>query len=100
MKFFINCLIKHHAVKTYWGVEVLLHAFLTLAVGGGEWSASFSGHFAPGAHCMGGWVDPQSQSGRDGEEKTRHCPCRELNPGRPAHSLVCIMTELSWLPNT
>jgi hypothetical protein len=24
------CLTKHHAVKTYWGVQVLLHAFLDL----------------------------------------------------------------------
>jgi hypothetical protein len=33
------CLAKHHAIKTYWGVEVYLHAFLTLALDGGEWSA-------------------------------------------------------------
>jgi len=33
---------------------------------------------------------PQSQSGRGG-------PCWELNPGRPTHSLVTILFELSWL---
>jgi hypothetical protein len=25
-------LTKHHAIKTYWGVEVYLHAFLTSAL--------------------------------------------------------------------
>jgi hypothetical protein len=39
---------------------------------------------------------PQSQSGQGGEEKnSHHCPCRELNPGCPACSLVTILTELS-----
>jgi hypothetical protein len=33
-----HCLIKHHAVITYWGVEVYVHAFLTAALDGGEWS--------------------------------------------------------------
>jgi hypothetical protein len=30
------CLTKHHAMKTYWGVEVYLHALLTSALYGGE----------------------------------------------------------------
>jgi hypothetical protein len=30
----ISCLIKYYAMKTYWGVEVNLHAFLTLAQDG------------------------------------------------------------------
>jgi hypothetical protein len=34
------CLAKYHAMKTYWGMEVYLHAFLTSALDGGEWSAS------------------------------------------------------------
>jgi hypothetical protein len=40
---------------------------------------------------------PQSRSERDGKEKMPHCPCWELNPGRPAHSLVTLLTELPRL---
>jgi hypothetical protein len=29
------CLTKHHAMKTYWGLEVYLHALLTAALDGG-----------------------------------------------------------------
>jgi hypothetical protein len=32
------CLTKHRAMKTYLGVEVELHAFLTSALDGGEWT--------------------------------------------------------------
>jgi hypothetical protein len=40
----------------------------------------------------------QSRFGRGGEEKTpHHCPCRELNPDRPARSLVSILTKLPRL---
>jgi len=50
-------------MKTYGGVEIQLHAFLTSALDGGEWSASRPGHFtpgetAPGTHWLGGWVGP------------------------------------------
>jgi len=46
-------------MKTYWGVEVELHA-LTSALGGGEWSASRPCHFTfrerePGTHWIGGY---------------------------------------------
>jgi hypothetical protein len=30
-------------------------------------------------------------------KKSHHCPCRELNPCRPACSLFSILTELHWL---
>jgi hypothetical protein len=41
---------------------------------------------------------PRRRSGRGGEgKKSRHCPCRELNPGHPARSLVCLLTELPGL---
>jgi hypothetical protein len=41
------CLTKYHATKTNWGVHVQLHAFLSLALDRGEWSASHSGRFTP-----------------------------------------------------
>jgi hypothetical protein len=31
-------LIKHYAMKTYWGVDVEVHVFLTSALAGDEWS--------------------------------------------------------------
>jgi hypothetical protein len=47
---------------------------LTSTLDGGERSASRLGRFtprgrAPGTHWIGGWVGPQSRSGRGGEEK-------------------------------
>jgi hypothetical protein len=36
------CLTKHHNMKMYWGMEVWLHAFLTLALDGDEWSAALA----------------------------------------------------------
>jgi hypothetical protein len=51
-------------MKTSRGSEVGLHAFLTSALDGDEWSASFPGRFtlppprerAPGVKWIGGWV--------------------------------------------
>jgi hypothetical protein len=48
-------------MKTYCRVEVCLHAILTLALDGGEWSASHPGRFilsviAPGIHSIRDWV--------------------------------------------
>jgi len=39
-------LLKHHTTKMYGWVEVQIHAVLTSALGGGEWSISHPGHFA------------------------------------------------------
>jgi hypothetical protein len=66
-------------MKTYWGVEVQLHAFLTSALDGGEWSASRPGRFTP--QGMNPWYlldrmlgGPQSRSGCGGEEKNSQTP--------------------------
>jgi hypothetical protein len=42
-----------------------MHALLTSARGGGEWSASRPGHFTPreralGMHWIAGWVGPRA----------------------------------------
>jgi hypothetical protein len=60
-------------MKTYVGVEVQLHAFLTSTLDEGEWSGSRSGRFTLrksdlGSLCIGGWVGPRA--GLDGVEKT------------------------------
>jgi hypothetical protein len=41
-------LTNYIAMKTYVGVEVQLHSFLTSALDGSEWSASQPGRFPPG----------------------------------------------------
>lgn len=66
-------LMNSLAVKMYREMKVLLHAFLTLAVVGGEWLASCPGLSTPkeGPQCpfCRGLDGFQSWSGRCGEEK-------------------------------
>jgi hypothetical protein len=81
------CLTKHHAMKTHWGVEVYLHAFLTSALHGGEWSASRAGRFtprekAPGTHWIGGWVGPRAVLDAVMKRKIPN-PRRKSNPRTP-----------------
>jgi hypothetical protein len=74
-------------MKAYWGVEVYLHAFLTSALDGVDWSVSRPGHFnppwkeTPSTHRIGGCVRPRA--GLDAVAKRRkshHYTCREPNP--------------------
>jgi hypothetical protein len=68
-------------MKTYWVMEVELHAFIGLALDGGMWSASRPGRFTPEVRTpryplrrkLSG---PQSPSGCCGGDKSHHCPCR------------------------
>jgi hypothetical protein len=51
-------------MKTYGGVDVEIHVFLTSALVGNKWSASRPGRFTPGDNAprtngMGGLVGPQ-----------------------------------------
>jgi hypothetical protein len=90
------CLTKHHAMKTYLGVEVKLHAFLTSALDAGERSASRPGLFtlrvkAPGTHWIGDWVDYRIVTDAMG---FHNCPWRESNTGRQARSLVSVLSQL------
>jgi hypothetical protein len=59
------------------------HAMKTLALGGGEWSASCLFHFtpgetAPGTHCIGSWVG--QSAALDIMEKRKILSCGESNP--------------------
>jgi hypothetical protein len=71
------CLTKYHDVKTFWEVEVYFHAFSTSALDGGERSASRR-CFNPSKNPLyrypldGRLGEPQSRSGRWGDEKI---PC-------------------------
>jgi hypothetical protein len=61
-------------MKTYGGVDVYIHVFLTSVLVGGEWSASRPCRFTPkkrrpGTHWIEGWVGPQSRSERYREVK-------------------------------
>jgi hypothetical protein len=74
-------------MKTYRGMDVYIHIFLTSALAGGEWSDSRPCRFTPGTHFIGGWVDPRS--GLDNMEKRTLLPYRDSNsptPGRAARS--------------
>jgi hypothetical protein len=64
--------------------------FLTLALDGGQWSASRPGlitrrQIGPGTHRKGDWGGPRT--GLDVVEKRKILSCLELNQGRPACSL-------------
>jgi hypothetical protein len=79
-------------MKTYGGVDVQIHIFLTSALAGGVWSASRPGRFtaeerAPGTHWTGGWVDPRAGLNDVVKRKLFTLPGLELRPlGRPARS--------------
>jgi hypothetical protein len=71
-------LLKHHAMKAYGGMKVLLNTFLILTLDGGEWSFSFSGCFTTSTRWIGGGVGPtHSWSQCSGEEKSP-CPYQAI----------------------
>jgi hypothetical protein len=45
-------------------------------------------------HWTGGWVGLRTNLDAVAKRRISY-PCREKNPGRPAHNLVTILTELS-----
>jgi hypothetical protein len=74
-------------MKTYWGVEVKLHTFLTSALDGVQWLASCAGSFiprerVPDTHWIGGWVGPRVVLDAVVKRKIPN-PRRELNPRTP-----------------
>jgi hypothetical protein len=75
-------------MKTHGGAP----PFLTSALGGSEWAASCpscftSGERASDTHWIGGWVGPRASLNAV-EQRKISCPCQELNPSCPAHSLL------------
>lgn len=75
------CVNKHQGLKVYWGVEVLIHSFLILAVDGQEGSPSCSGY----SICRESWIGPRLDLDAGIEPRFICCP---------AHTLVAIPTEL------
>jgi hypothetical protein len=78
-------LTKYHAMKAYEGMEIELHAFLTSALEGGEWSASRRGRFTPRGNTSRYPMDrrlggPQSRSERSGEEKGKSLSLPGIEP--------------------
>jgi hypothetical protein len=74
-------------MKTYGGVDVYIHIFLTSALVRDEWSASRPDRFTPATHWIGGWVG--SRASLDNVEKRKFfiLPGLELRPpSSPARS--------------
>jgi hypothetical protein len=73
-----------------------------LALGVNEWSALCSGRITPGINSIGGWVGPRVGLDAMARRKnTFSLPAANRPPpppGRPARSIVTILTELSRLP--
>jgi hypothetical protein len=85
-------------MKTYGGLDVQTHVFLTSALVEGEWSVSLPGRFTPGerapdTHRTGSWEGPRA--GLDGMEKWKFLTLPGFEPlphGRAAQcqSLYCL----------
>jgi hypothetical protein len=76
---------KHHPMKTYRGMEVKLHVFLTSVLDRCEWSTDTTAALPPA----------RARAGLDTVSKRKiHFPFREWNSGRLAHSQVATVNEL------
>jgi hypothetical protein len=76
------CLIKHHTMKTCgdWRYNSTILDLVTRW----RWVVSFiPGERAPSTRWLRGWVGPRAGLHAVKNRKPS-CPCRELNPGRPA----------------
>jgi len=95
------CLTEHHAMEVYWGVEVLIHAFLTSALDGRDWSVSrpdIQGKSScyPWDRRLGG---PQCRSVRGGErENSQPLPAVEPPIIQPVAQYYT--TEIFQLPGS
>jgi hypothetical protein len=64
-------------MKMYGGMDVCSHVFFTSALVASEWLASQPSCFAPGTHCIGGWVAPSASL--DAVERRKSCLHRDSN---------------------
>jgi hypothetical protein len=89
------CLIKHQAMKTYWGVEVQNHAFLTSALGGVISLTPLAALPPVPIWYDAGWA--QSRCGWEGEEKNSKPPPPGFEPWSSNPWSATIPTEISRL---
>jgi hypothetical protein len=78
-------LTKHRAMKAYWEWRYSSTHSLTLALDGGEWSASQPGRFtskerAPATHWIGCWVGPRFGLPAPAGPRTPDHPARNPAP--------------------
>jgi hypothetical protein len=85
-------------VQPYEAMEVYLHTFLNSALDGGEWLSSHLAYFSPNNNIRAGvpigFEDWEDMVGLDAVARRRVLPCWEVNPGRPAHCLVTVLTDI------
>jgi hypothetical protein len=69
-------------MKTYGGVDIWIHVFLTSELSVDKWSVSYPGRFRPGKrdadnHSMKDWMDPRT--GLNGGRGDKSCHFRYYN---------------------
>jgi hypothetical protein len=84
-------------MKTYGKVDVQIHAFVTLAPIGGQWSASCTGYFGPGKRAAGShWtrncVGPTTSL--DHVKRRKFLSYQDSSPQSAAKTI-----SLFWLPH-
>jgi hypothetical protein len=87
-------------MKTYWGNRCIAPRIFSLG-SRWRWLVSFTSWplYSRSRNTRdsldGRLGGPQTRSGCGGKEKKfQYCPCRVWNTGRPAHSMVPVLTEL------
>jgi hypothetical protein len=91
--------MKHYSTKTYGGVDVSIHVFLTWAVAGSEWPALRPGCSTPvdrknPRYQLDRQVGPQNRSGQRGEGNILAVPGLELHL-LAVHSVASRFTEFA-----
>jgi hypothetical protein len=79
-----------------WGSGGVVPPILTSPLDGGLWSASLSGRYTPGTHCLGGWFRPRDNL--DAMEKRNNLPPLEIEPRSSSPQPFALSTERSRLP--